>query len=138
MIAATCYVAFCGDSPVAHVAVSTRPGLREAQTGRLVVMPEWQGIGVGVAFLAAICDMWRRGQNRYHKPMPMLSYTSHPGLAKALRRHPAWHQISAQLYGGNKVKSVRSMVKGVASHGSSSSGYGGHFRAVQSFRYLGE
>jgi hypothetical protein len=31
MIAATCYVAFVDDEPVAHVAFSTRPGLVEAR-----------------------------------------------------------------------------------------------------------
>lgn len=137
MIAATCYVAFRGDTPVAHVAVSTRPGLREAQIGRLVVMPQWQGVGAGVAFLEAVCDMWRRGQNRYHKPMPVLCGTSHPGLARALRRRPAWDQVSAYLHGGNKQRSERSMTKNAKRTGSASSGYGGHFRAVQSFRYLG-
>ena len=138
MIAATCYVGFVGDSPVAHGAVSTRPGLKEAQFGRLAIMPEWQGVGVGVKFLTGIADMWRRGQNRYHKPMPMLAYTSHPGLAKALRRHPYWVQVAAHLHGGNKVRSAKTMKLTRKSAKSPGAGYGGHFRAVQSFRYLGE
>lgn len=86
MIAATCYVAAIDGQPVAHLAVSTRPGLVEARACRLVVMPEWQGAGVGMRFLNAICDLWRRGENRYGKPMPTLFHTSHPGLAAALRR----------------------------------------------------
>ena len=134
MIASTCYVGFVNDTPVAHVGVSTRPGMVEAQTGRLVIMPEWQGIGVGIEFLRAICQMWRRGENRHNKPMRMLSYTTHPGLAKALRRHPEWCQVNARLYGGNKRRSASSM----STEKKRSAGYGGHFRAVQTFRYLGD
>jgi ABC-type ATPase involved in cell division len=138
MVAAECYVGFVGDTPVAHGAVSTRPGLVEAQFGRLVIMPEWQGAGIGVKFLTGIAHMWRTGRNRHSKPMPMLAYTSHPGLAKALRRHPYWYQIAAHLYGANKNASRRSLQLLKYKRRGGTSGYGGHFRAVQSFRYLGE
>lgn len=135
MIAAKCYVGFVGDTPVAHIAVSTRAGLVEARACRLVVMPEWQGAGVGMKFLNAVCHLWRVGQNPYSKPMPTLFHTSHPALAKALRRHPHWCQVSARLYGENKKRSAMSLRKANGRH---SSGFGGHFRAVQGFRYLGD
>ncbi|MEN5279271.1 GNAT family N-acetyltransferase [Brucella sp. TWI432] len=125
MIAATCYVAFVDGEPVAHLGVSTRPGLVEARACRLVVMPEWQGAGVGMRFLNAVCAAWRRGENRYGKPMPTLFHTSHPGLASALRRDPLWTQTSGVLHGGS------------ARHLTTKKGlYGGHFRAVQGFRYI--
>ncbi|OYW52656.1 MAG: ABC transporter ATP-binding protein [Rhizobiales bacterium 12-68-15] len=133
MIAAGCYVGFVDDVPVAHVAFSTRPGLKEARACRLVVMPEWQGAGIGLRFLNAICAMWRRGQNRYSRPMPTLFHTSHPGLAAALRRHPYWAQVSAELCGGDKGRSRASMQQSGKGAGT---GYGGHFRAVQGFRYV--
>lgn len=132
MIAATCYVAFVGGEPVAHLAVSTRPGLAEARACRLVVMPEWQGAGVGLRFLNEVCAAWRRGRNRYGLPMPTLFHTSHPGLAAALRRDPHWTQISAELFGGRKAKSAASIGRSGDCRGV---GYGGHFRAVQGFRY---
>lgn len=140
MIAATNYVATVDGEPVAHVAFSTRPGLIEARACRLVVMPEWQGAGVGLRFLNSVCEQWREGQNRYGKPMPTLFHTSHPGLAAALRRHPSWTQVSASLYGGHKGRSQRSQNSSARRAGrtSTSAGYGGHFRAVQGFRYLGE
>lgn len=138
MVAATNYVGFVGDSPVAHLAVSTRPGLVEARACRLVVMPEWQGAGVGLKFLNAICELWRAGENRYQKPMRTLFHTSHPALAKVLRRHPLWCQVSAALYGGNKVRCMASLAKSVAKGKSAPAGYGGHFRAVQGFRFLGD
>ncbi|MCL1961729.1 MAG: hypothetical protein FWG56_08175 [Desulfovibrionaceae bacterium] len=103
-------------------------------------MPEWQGAGVGMRFLNAVCDAWRRGDNRYGKPMPTLFHTSHPGLAAALRRDPKWTQVSATLHGQNKARSAQSMRHSAARRSDrlASAGYGGHFRAVQGFRYLGK
>lgn len=143
MIAATCYVGFVDGEPVAHLGVSTRVGMVEARACRLVVMPEWQGAGVGLRFLNAVCDMWRRGKNRYEKPMPTLFHTSHPGLAAALRRSPLWTQVSARLYGESKASCAESIARsrerrGVVEKLGVSTGFGGHFRAVQGFRYLGE
>lgn len=136
MIASTNYVAVVGGELVAHLAVSTLPGLIEARACRLVVMPEWQGAGIGMRFLNAVCQMWLEGNNRYNKPMRTIFHTSHPNLAQALRRDKKWTQISAKLHGGNKLRSRQTMVK--ASGKNTGSGYGGHFRAVQGFRYLGE
>jgi len=138
MIAATCYVGAVNGEPVAHVAVSTRPGLIEARACRLVVMPEWQGADVGLRFLDAVCELWRRGDNRYGKSMPSLFHTSHPGLAAALRRSPAWTPVSAMLCGDNRARSAESMRRSAECGGGAvtGSGYGGHFRAVQGFRYL--
>jgi energy-coupling factor transporter ATP-binding protein EcfA2 len=139
MIAATNYVGFVDGRPVAHVAVSTR-SRNEARACRLVILPEWQGAGVGLRFLNAVCDMWRHGENRYGRPMPTLFHTSHPGLAAALRRRREWTQVSARLYGENKLRSAASIARSAERHGSQQvkTGYGGHFRAVQGFRYLGK
>lgn len=140
MIAATNYVAVVDGQMVAHVAFSTRPGLREARACRLVVMPEWQGAGVGLRFLNHVCERWRLGDNRHGLPMPTLFHTSHPGLAAALRRSRSWTQVSASLYGDNRARCVASLAKSDARSGRQplgNAGYGGHFRAVQGFRYLG-
>lgn len=139
MIAATNYVATVDGQLVAHLGVSTRAGMREARACRLVVMPEWQGAGVGLRFLDAVCERWRLGQNRYGKPMPTLFHTSHPGLASALRRSTSWTQVSARLVGDSKARSMASIAASAARLGTgiTGSGYGGHFRAVQGFRYLG-
>ncbi|MGJ8609686.1 MAG: GNAT family N-acetyltransferase [Octadecabacter sp.] len=130
MIAANYYVGFVDGEPVAHVCFSTRPGMTEGRACRLVIMPEWQGAGLGLRFLNEVCAMWRRGQNRYNRPMPTLFHTSHPGLATSLRRSDLWAQVSCALHGGRAhtgVKVGSSGTKGV---------YGGHLRAVQGFRYV--
>ena len=119
----------------AHVFVTA-----EARACRLVVMPEWQGAGVGLRFLDAVCELWRTGANRYGRPMPTLFHTSHPGLASALRRSARWTQVSAKLLGDSKARSIASLQLSAARNGTrnTGTGYGGHFRAVQGFRYLGE
>jgi GNAT superfamily N-acetyltransferase len=141
MIAATNYVATVDGQLVAHLGVSTRPGLIEARACRLVVMPEWQGAGVGVRFLDAVCERWLRGENRYGKPMRTLFHTSHPGLAAALRRNARWTQVSGRLVGESRARCIASIQRSAERKGIANSrpgGYGGHFRAVQGFRYLGE
>jgi GNAT superfamily N-acetyltransferase len=140
MVAANYYVGFVDGAPVAHVCVSTRPGMKEARACRLVIMPEWQGAGLGLRFLNEVAALWRRGVNRYGRPMPMLFHTSHPGLCAALRRDPLWVQISANLVGASRVRSAESLRRSAVRNGwegnLATGGYGGHFRAVQGFRYV--
>lgn len=124
-IAADYYVAFSKGVPVAHASFSPRPGVKEVKACRLVVMPQWQGAGVGVHFLSELAAQWRRGVNRYKRPMPTLINTGHPGLCNALRNHPSWVQVSCRLYGG-KAK-VPGCFRGT---------FSGHLRALQGFRYI--
>jgi hypothetical protein len=135
MIAATNYVATHDGEPVAHVAVSTTCGLKSARMCRLVVMPEWQGAGVGIRFMNWVAEQWLRGRNRYRRPMTTIFHTSHPGLASALRRQPAWLYLGGRVLGENGSESYRTMS---ASRGRPAGcRYGGHLRAVQGFRYVG-
>lgn len=138
MPCAKCYVGVVEGEPVCHLAVSTsHTGLGlEARACRLVVMPEWQGAGVGLRFLNWVCNLYLHGGGHVKRPATTLFHTSHPGLCAALRRSPAWRQVSCTLYGVNKKRSGRGISKAdglIKSPG----GYGGHFRAVQGFRYYG-
>jgi len=135
MIAQASYIGTVDGHLTCHIGFATRPGMREARACRMVVLPEWQGAGIGLRFLNALCEMWLRGENRHAKPMQTLFHTSHPGLCSALRRDKRWRQVSAVLYGANKIRSGNSIAQ--SSPKSSAAGYGGHFRAVQGFRYYG-
>ena len=144
MVAAKCYVGAVGGEPVAHLAVGTKnvgKGGLEARACRLVVMPEWQGAGVGMKFLNQICEWQLRGDDRARMPgerLTTLFHTSHPGLCALLRRGRGWRQVSCNLYGGNKARS-RASISRARPFGlrSATLGYGGHFRAAQGFRYVG-
>jgi ABC-type ATPase with predicted acetyltransferase domain len=136
MIAATNYVALHHGEPVAHVAVATNTGLASARMCRLVVMPEWQGAGIGTRFIDHIAQRWLDGKNRYGLKMTTIFHTSHPGLAAAIRRKKEWLYTGGRVLGESGLKSRLSMNKSKAGRGRSN--YGGHLRAVQSFRYVGD
>lgn len=147
MFGAKCYVGFINGEPVVHLGVGTknvptrdRRGRKvqavEARASRLVVLPEWQGAGVGVKFLNKICQLQYEGKGVLEgRRMTTQFQTSHPQLCMALRRSPAWRQVSQMTYGGHKGKSLQTMKRTGVGIGT---GYGGHLRAVQGFRYYGD
>lgn len=140
-VAPTYYVAEVDGEAVGHLAACPRPGLKACRFTRLVVMPEWQGAGVGMTFLNTVAQMWKSGENRYGRKMPGYMHTSHPGLIIALSRSKLWRAVSQQMGGGNKAKSKASVRKSAMAANRTSgigSGYGGHFRAVAGFKYVGE
>lgn len=143
MIGAKCYVGFVDGEPVAHVGVGTKNVLAggvqavEARACRMVVMPEWQGAGVGMRVLNEVCRLQLEGEGVLPgRRMTTVFHTSHPGLAAALRRDRRWRQVSGVLHGTHKGKSAASIRK--TSRARMGCGYGGHLRAVQGFRYYGE
>lgn len=137
MVAPTYYVGTVDGEPVCHIALSPRLEVAAMRACRLVVMPEWQGAGVGTRFLNWVCQHQVDGGSRYgNRVKTVYFHTSHPGLCQALRRDARWRQVSAKLVGGNKAKSEKSRRR--SSGGKISIGYGGHFRAVQGFKYVGE
>lgn len=103
---------------------------------RLVVMPEWQGAGVGTKFLEWVCEYHAKGNGRTGKKYPTLFHTSHPQLIGYLNRSNNWVLKSQQMYGTNKLKSGRSIARAQGMIKSGGGGYGGHFRAVQGFKYI--
>lgn len=136
MIGATNYVACHQGAPVAHLAVSTSTGLKSARMCRLVVLPEWQGAGVGLRFMNWVAGEWLAGRNRYGIKVTTIFHTSHPGLAAALRRQRSWMYLGGRVLGESGLSSWRTLAK---SRGRCEGHrYGGHMRAVQGFRYVGE
>lgn len=139
-IAAEYFVGTVGGELACHLAVSPWFHNGGYRATRLVTMPEWQGAGVGSRFLDAIAQYHLDGHGRQNRPLPTFFHTSHPQLCEALRRSSKWVQVSAKLYGANKGKSIKSMAKSAEKNGTlkTGTGYGGHFRAVQGFKYIGE
>jgi GNAT superfamily N-acetyltransferase len=143
MVAATYFVGCVDGEPVAHIAFSPRLDVKAMRACRMVIMPEWQGAGIGMRFLNELCRWHLDGNSRYgDRVKSILFHTSHPGLSAALRRDPHWVRVSAVLHGGNKAASKASRKRSHARTGGAAklsgppvSGYGGHFRAVQGFKY---
>ena len=141
MVAAQYYVGVIDGEPVAHLGISPKLESKGMRASRLVIMPEWQGAGVGLRFLNAISELHLRGEGKFGDRVKTMFFgTSHPGLCAALRRDPRWEQTACDLFGANKVKSSTSvrrsqLRKGVVDGTGAGSGFGGHFRAVQGFAY---
>lgn len=135
---------------VCHLAVAPFFTANAYRATRLVVMPEWQGAGVGTKFLEWVCQYHAEGLGRCARRPPTVFHTSHPQLVQFLLKSKKWVLKSQQLYGGNKKKSAASVNRASAKapkpyagkkgfgSGMASLGYGGHFRAVQGFKYIGE
>lgn len=133
MVAAKYYVGFVDGEAVCHIATSPRLEVGGMRACRMVVMPEWQGAGVGMRFLNEVCRLQFTDANKYHeRTKAVYFHTSHPGLCAALRRDKRWIQVS-QMMGGNhkgrSAKRIKSSAKSLAG-----AGYGGHNRAVQGFK----
>lgn len=139
-IASEYFVGLVDGELACHLAVSPWFHLKGYRATRLVTMPEWQGAGVGTRFLNAIAEYHLQGKGRRNKKLPTYFHTSHPQLCLALRRSNKWVQVSAKLYGDNKARSYKSLSKSAIKKGNElrGSGYGGHFRAIQGFKYIGE
>ena len=137
--AAEYFIGTVDDELVAHLAVCPMFTAKAYRATRLVVMPEWQGAGVGTKFLEWVCEYHAQGNGRCNKKLPTLFHTSHPQLIGYLKRSPRWVLKSQQMYGSNKAKSGRSIAKARAKRGERAlgQGYGGHYRAVQGFKYKG-
>lgn len=142
MVAASYYVGMVDGEPVAHVAVG--PALQSGgmRASRMVVLPEWQGAGVGMKFLNEVCAYYVAGKSKFgSRAKCVFFHTSHPGLCAGLRRDKKWVQRSAMLFGGNKSKSALSIAATARKVGSKTisvqGGFGGHMRAVQGFKFIG-
>jgi len=139
-VAAEYFVGIVDNEPVCHIAVCPLFTAKAYRSTRLVVMPEWQGTGIGTRFLDAIGQYHLDGRGRSGHQLQMFFHTSHPQLCAALRRSKKWIQTNARLYGENKVRSAASIKRSrLGKHDDRcATGYGGHFRAVQAFKYTGD
>lgn len=139
--AAEYFVGTVNDELVSHLAVCPFFTAGAYRATRLVVVPEWQGAGVGTKFLEWVCEYHKQGLGRCNKSLPTLFHTSHPQLIGYLTNSKKWVLKSQKMFGGDKKKSSKSISKanqGTGKRMGPAIGYGGHFRAVQGFKYIGD
>lgn len=117
---ARCYLASWRGEPVTFCAtlpVLGRPG--ERRISRLVTLPDYQGIGVGMRVAEAVGEVHRESGQRLRVT------ASHPALVAHCKRSPLWRAVRVMKTGAR-----RSPGRFRAYRGSSG-------RAVVSFEYLG-
>ncbi|QDU97519.1 GNAT family N-acetyltransferase [Lignipirellula cremea] len=99
---AECFLAVWEEEPVAFCAVLNIPGRRgRKRISRIVVRPDYQGIGVGGRMLDAVAEMYRRQQKR------MNITTSHPAMIASLRRSPRWKAVGFKPLGNRRTRGTR-------------------------------
>lgn len=120
-ISAACYLAEWNGKPVGFVAVLPMFGFKNAyRESRIVVLPDYQGVGIGTKFSACVAQLYREQGKRYR------STTSHPGFIAHRNKSSAW-VLSAQV------------PMGWRGHGTTSKRGGESIkRSVVTFEYIGE
>jgi GNAT superfamily N-acetyltransferase len=120
--AAHCYVALFDGAPVAFCAVLSLMGRKHRRRiSRMVVLPDYQGVGIGARVLDAVADLYRRRGER------MNIVTSHPSMIAGLDRSPRWRLIACRPTGYARDRLVAAKHRRSCSLG----------RSVVSFEYVG-
>lgn len=119
--AASLYCAFVDDEPVAITAALFRPTrvrpFNVIAESRTVVLPDWQGIGLGMSLTELIASAYSSLGYRYH------SSPSHPSYRRARQKSPTW----ALVKDGRVIPSSRTSK-------TKQTGY----RATPTYRYVGQ
>ena len=118
--AATCYVALWDGRPVAFCAALAALGHRgRKRISRLVTLPDYQGLGIGMRLAERVCeDQSTRG-------FRISITTSHPAIIARCNSSPNWHPLGIKRLGG-----TRQRVEGRNVAGSTG-------RGVASFEWVG-
>jgi GNAT superfamily N-acetyltransferase len=121
-IGARCYLATWNGEPVtfcATVPVITKKNHRRFT--RIVTLPDYQGMGIGMKVVAAVASLHREEGLRINVT------SSHPTLIRHCKHSPLWKTVSVKKTGSSPRNKVR------LKNYRSSTG-----RAVVSFEFLGE
>jgi GNAT superfamily N-acetyltransferase len=119
-VTARCYVALWQGRPVAFCGLLPVIGRRGYwRFSRIVTLPDYQGIGIGMRVAEAIGDIYREGGLRIGVT------ASHPAVIAHCRRSPGWRSR------GMKKTGSRHTERFIANY------HGSTGRAVVSFEYLG-
>ncbi|MFN0018872.1 MAG: GNAT family N-acetyltransferase [Pirellulaceae bacterium] len=118
--AATCYVALWDGRPVAFCAALAQLGCRgRKRISRLVTLPDYQGLGIGLRLAERVCeDQSTRG-------FRISIATSHPAVIGYCTSSPQWRPLGIKRLGG-----TRQRVEGRNVAGSTG-------RGVASFEWIG-
>ena len=136
MPAGACYVGTIDGELAVHLGAAPAFQSKAYRLARFVVMPEWQGIGVGKKFINWVAQLHKEGGGVAGRKYSCIIQTSHPRLVQSFRRDPRWVCRTQRLYGEDKGRNLQTFHASGYKHGTG--GYGGHFRGTVGFKYIGE
>jgi hypothetical protein len=120
-VGARCYLTTWDGIPVnfcATVPVITKKNHRRFT--RIVTLPDYQGIGIGMRSVAAVAELHRAEGHRINVT------SSHPALIRHCQRSPLWRAVNVKKSGGSSSRNKRFPAYRSAAG-----------RAVVSFEYIG-
>lgn len=118
---ARCYAAWWKGSPVSFCATLPIIGRRNHwRITRVVTLPDFQGVGIGMRVAEAVCDLHVQQGHRINVT------ASHPALVAHCQRSPRWRTARVMKHGSADTRRFVHNYRG--SQG----------RAVVSFEYLGQ
>lgn len=118
---AKCYVGKYDDIPIAFVAVLPSMGHKGIKReSRIVVLPDYQGVGFGSAMSDGVAKLYIESGLRY------TSTTSHPGMIRYRNKSDSWKITSISKNGKLQGKKRSSFSRKGTSFG----------RSVVSFEYV--
>jgi len=116
---ARCYIARWRGEPVAFAATLPIYGKKAHwRFTRIVTLPDYQGVGIGMALVETVADLHREAGIRINLT------TSHPAMIAHCRRSQRWRCVTVKKQGATQSPRGARPIKG--SHG----------RAVVSFEYV--
>ena len=117
---ARCYAAWWKGQPVSFCATLPVIGRKKHwRISRIVTLPDFQGVGIGMRVAEAVCELHRADGCRVNVT------ASHPALIAHCRRSPRWRTVNVRKTGS---AGAERFIRGYRS----SAG-----RSVVSFEYLG-
>ncbi len=118
---ARCYVALWNDTPVAFCATLPVIGKKKhRRISRIVTLPDYQGVGIGMRVVEAVADLYR------HDGFRLNVTASHPALLAHCRKSPKWRAVNVKKTG---AAATHRFIPGYRSS---------RGRAVVSFEYMGK
>ena len=105
-----CYLALWNDEPVAFCATIGMLGFKgRRRVSRIVTLPDYQGVGIGGAFLETMGDIYRANKERF-------SITaSHPSILSHCSRSSKWRTTNVMKTGSKGGKHQSSVGRAVIS-----------------------
>lgn len=130
-----CYVALLGDKPVAfHAAIhSTNRDIHSYWRGhRTVVLPEFQGMGIGTAFSDAIAQIYVDRGLRY------FSKTAHPAFGEHREKSDKWRPTSTNKQARSSYLKKDGTVREMKGYGGQGTAARDALRVCYSHEYIGD
>jgi GNAT superfamily N-acetyltransferase len=94
---ARCFLALWEDEPVAFCATVSLYGHKNRRRiSRVVTLPDYQGIGIGMALTESVAELHRGEGHRVNLT------ASHPAMLAHLRRSPRWRAIGVKKTGSKR------------------------------------